>query len=129
MSDLSLATVVVALRAWSVGYLPARAAVSLLIDTGQVGRAVSCGLVETGTDEVSGQPWAAIVSADAPDYEGAPLRQGELITWRDRIGMYSSGERAVLLLAASFHHGELNDCLYSLDRGNLTAFVNAAKIR
>ena len=105
------------LLAWAGGYRPSVAAARFLVDTGQVGRAIACGLVTTGTDEHTGEPFAYI-----DPHAAMATGPG---SWHYAAGAYSSGERAILALAASLVGGLLDDCLWSLDRTNRAAFIAA----
>lgn len=113
MTDIrnDMPAIMTLLREWASGYKPSTAAVEFLIHTGQVPRAISCGLVKLETDETTGRRNAYIDRFNDD--------------WKYEIGVYSSGERAILLLAGSLHHGELDDCLWSLDRANRKAFTDA----
>ena len=110
MTDIrnELPAIMKLLKDWAYGYKPSTAAVEFLISTGQVGRAVSCGLVIVENDAHTGRRVAYM------DHN-----------WDGATGVYSSGERAILRLAASLHHGELDDTLWSMDNTNRKAFTDA----
>jgi hypothetical protein len=103
------------LRDWARGSRSGTAAVELLIATGQVARSVQCGLVTLEID--AGEAYAYI------DYDDAVATGPG--SWSYIAGVYSSGEQAILLLAASLARGELSRTLWSMDSHNRAAFMAA----
>jgi hypothetical protein len=118
MSDTSSdGDVAALLRAWAEGSRSAVAATELLIATGQVARAVQCGLV---TREIDDDEAYAYIDYDVVEATGPG-------SWSYEAGVYSSGEKAILALVASLARGELSRTLWSLDSHNRTAFIAAIK--
>ena len=77
---------------------------------------MQCGLVTLDLEH-DGEPFAYI-DRDVIDATGPG-------SWSYRAGVYSSGEYAILTLAASLAHGELDRVLWSMDRHNRAAFLAA----